>query len=124
VKTKQPVYLNLFQFKFPVTAIASILHRISGVILFLALPLLLYALDHSLRSEQTFAQMQQHLTHPIAKLILWGVLSALFYHLIAGFRHLLMDMHLFDGKESGRVMAWAVIAISVIFAIFLGVCIW
>ena len=124
MKTKRPVYLNLFQFKFPVTAIASILHRVSGVILFLALPFLLWALQLSLHSEKDFAQLQDVMLSPIVKFVVWGVLSALFYHLIAGLRHLLMDMHLFDGKQSGRFMAWGVILISVAFAVFLGVCIW
>ncbi len=124
MKTKQPVYLNLFQFKFPVTAIASILHRMSGVILFLALPFLLWGLQLSLQSAKDFERLQTLMTGPVIKLIVWAVLVALFYHLIAGIRHLLMDMHVADGKQSGRYMAWLVILISVVFAVFLGVCIW
>lgn len=124
MKTKQPVYLNLFQFKFPATAIASILHRVSGVILFLALPLLLWALQLSLRSAKDFEHFQSLGGHFVCKLIVWGILAALFYHLIAGIRHMLMDMHLFDGKQTGRVMSYLVMVVSAAFAIFLGVCIW
>ncbi len=124
VKTKRPVYLNLFQFKFPITAIASILHRVSGVILFLVLPLFLWALQQSLNSAETFAQLHTWITKPWLKFIAWGILVALFYHLIAGVRHLLMDMHIGDSKSWGRHLSWLVIIISIGFAAFLGVCLW
>jgi succinate dehydrogenase / fumarate reductase cytochrome b subunit len=121
---KQPVYLNLFQFKFPATAIASILHRLSGVILFLALPLMLSALATSLAGEAQFSQVRDCLLHPLMKWFWAALLVALFYHLIAGIRHIIMDMGYGDGKSSGRSGAYTIIIVTGLFAIWLGSCIW
>lgn len=121
---KQVIYLNLFQFKFPATAIASILHRLSGVFLFLALPLVLWALSQSLESEAAFSSLKDCLMHPVFKWVWAAFLVALFYHLIAGIRHIVMDVGFGDGKCSGRAGAYAVMVISVLFAFWLGVCIW
>jgi succinate dehydrogenase / fumarate reductase cytochrome b subunit len=121
---KQVIYLNLFQFAFPATAIASILHRLSGVFLFLALPWVLWALSQSLQSEAQFNELKQCLMHPLFKWVWAAFLVALFYHLIAGIRHIIMDMGVGDGKQSGRIGAYAVMVISGLFALWLGVCIW
>lgn len=121
---KQVIYLNLFQFKFPATAIASILHRVSGVILFLALPLILWALSKSLQGEVQFEELKHCLMHPVFKWIWAGFLVALFYHLIAGIRHIIMDLGFGDGKASGRIGAYAVMVITGLFALWLGSCIW
>ncbi|MFS9598930.1 succinate dehydrogenase, cytochrome b556 subunit, partial [Klebsiella variicola] len=88
VNSKRPVNLDLRTIKLPVTAYTSILHRISGVILFLGIAVLLFALDKSLSSEEGFEQVKACLTSPLAKLVIWGLLSALLYHLVAGVRHL------------------------------------
>ncbi|MCB2551775.1 succinate dehydrogenase, cytochrome b556 subunit, partial [Listeria monocytogenes] len=79
-----PVNLDLRTIKLPVTAYTSILHRISGVILFLGIAVLLFALDKSLSSEEGFEQVKACLTSPLAKLVIWCLLSALLYHLVAG----------------------------------------
>lgn len=120
----KPVYLNLFQFKFPATAIASILHRISGVVLFLCLPLLLWVLTLSLESEESYASLHQIILHPLYKWIWAGFLIALFYHLFAGLRHLIMDLGYGDGKTSGRIGAYAVMGLTALFTLWLGSCIW
>ena len=82
VNSKRPVNLDLRTIKLPVTAYTSILHRISGVILFLGIAVLLFALDKSLSSEEGFEQVKACLTSPLAKLVIWGLLSALLYHLV------------------------------------------
>lgn len=120
----KPVYLNLFQFKFPATAIASILHRVSGVVLFLALPLCVWGLALSLQSEAGFTQVNNFLFGPVVKWLWAAFLVALFYHLIAGIRHIIMDMGYADGKESGKWGAYALMVITAGFALWLGVCIW
>lgn len=121
---KQVIYLNLFQFKFPATAIASILHRLSGVVLFLALPVVLWALSQSLQDEAHFLQLKDCLMHPFFKWVWAAFLVALFYHLIAGIRHIIMDMGFGDGKCSGRAGAYLVMVFTALFALWLGVCIW
>ncbi len=124
VNSKRPVNLDLRTIKLPVTAYTSIAHRISGVILFIAIAGLLWLLSTSLSSETGFEQVKAYLQHPLAKLVLWGVLSALLYHLVAGIRHLIMDAGVGEGLESGRLGAKLVIVVAVVLIVLLGVWIW
>lgn len=124
VNSKRPVNLDLRTIKLPVTAYTSIAHRISGVILFIAIAGLLWLLSTSLSSETGFEQVKAYLQHPLAKLVLWGVLSALLYHLVAGIRHLIMDAGVGEGLESGRLGAKLVVVIAVVLIVLLGVWIW
>lgn len=109
---------------FPVPAIVSILHRISGVILFLLIPILLAVLACSLHSAQGFNQVLSLFAHPLIKFLIWGTLLALFYHLVAGVRHLFMDFHCGDSLKGGRLGARLVLFITVIFAILSGIWLW
>ena len=88
---QRPVNLNLFTIKFPIPAIVSILHRISGVIVFLLIPLLLWMLHASLASVEQFDALRDTLDSPLIRFTLWVGLSALLFHLVAGIRHLFMD---------------------------------
>jgi len=124
VKTQRPVNLDIRTIKLPVTAYTSILHRISGVILFLGVALLLLALQQSLASEAGFLQVKQYLAHPLAKLVSWGLLSALLYHLVAGIRHLLMDVGLGETLEGGKRGSKAVLVISAVLMVLAGVWLW
>ncbi|MBL4611951.1 succinate dehydrogenase, cytochrome b556 subunit [Halopseudomonas sp.] len=124
MNSKRPVNLDLRTIKLPVTAWTSIAHRISGVIMFAAIAFMLWLLDISLDSERGFEQALSILQHPFAKLVTWGVLSALLYHLIAGVRHLVMDAGVGEGLESGKRGSQVVIVISVIVIVLLGVWIW
>jgi succinate dehydrogenase / fumarate reductase cytochrome b subunit len=117
------VNLDLTTLKFPPAAIASILHRLSGVVVFLFIPLLLWLLQLSLDTKG-FSNLQVVFNHPFTKLILWAVLAAIIYHLIAGIRHLLMDMHIGDGKESGKISALIVMWLSLIFIFAIGGWLW
>ncbi len=121
---KRPVNLDLGTLKFPVMAIASILHRISGMVLFLLLPLMLYFLQLSLDSPQSFADLQILFASPLIKILLWVFCSALIYHLLAGIRHLLMDLGLGEHLPAGRNSAALMIGCSVILIIFMGLWIW
>jgi succinate dehydrogenase / fumarate reductase cytochrome b subunit len=120
---KRPVNLDLTTIKFPPAAISSILHRVSGVLVFLFIPLLLWLLHLSL-DRQGFSDIQTVLASPFTKLLLWITLSGLLYHLIAGIRHLLMDMHIADGKESGNQSARIVIILSLILIVLMGGWLW
>jgi len=92
--------------------------------MFIAVAGLLWLLNVSLDSERGFEQAQAVLQNPLAKLVLWGVLSALLYHLIAGVRHLVMDAGVGEGLESGKRGSQVVIVLSVIVIVLLGVWIW
>ncbi|MDH0896201.1 MULTISPECIES: succinate dehydrogenase, cytochrome b556 subunit [unclassified Pseudomonas] len=124
VNSQRPVNLDLRTIKLPITAYTSILHRVSGVILFLGIVIVLFALDKSLASEEGFAEVQACLASPLAKLIIWGLLSALLYHLVAGVRHLIMDLGVGESLEGGKLGSKIVIAVSVVIIVLAGVWIW
>lgn len=105
-------------------AIASILHRISGVVLFVLLPIMLCIFSESMQSEQAFAQVKTWLAQPAYKMVVWAFGAAMIYHLLAGIRHLLMDMGFGEHLESGRRSAVLVIILAIILSIFLGFWIW
>jgi len=121
----RPKNLNLFTIHFPIPAIVSILHRVSGVLLFFMIPLLLWGLYLSLRSEQDFDMVHAFITiSTLMKLIIWGFLAAFIYHFIAGIRHLLMDMHIGEDLKGGRIASFITIVLSVILITLLGIWIW
>lgn len=120
----RPVNLDLTTVKFPIAAIISITHRISGVALLAGVLILMWMLDVSLTSEEGFVSLQDTLQSPLAKIILWGVLAALAYHFMAGLRHLLMDLGLGETLESGRWSAVIAIVLALISIVLAGVWVW
>ncbi|MGV8844507.1 MAG: succinate dehydrogenase, cytochrome b556 subunit [Pseudomonas sp.] len=124
VNSQRPVNLDLRTIKLPITAYTSILHRISGIILFIGLVIMLYAFDMSLSSEESFEQVKAYLATPLAKLVIWGLMSALLFHLVAGVRHLIMDMGIGETLEGGKLGSKIVFATSVVLIVLVGVWIW
>lgn len=124
MKAKRPVYLDITGYKYPNTAIVSILHRISGVILFLSIPFLLWALDKSLASGDQFQALIQQFEVPAIKCLLWIFLAALIFHLVAGIRHLLMDAGLGESLRAGRLSATVVFVVSVLLILLAGFWLW
>jgi len=124
VKSKRPVNLNLLKIRFPAPAIVSILHRASGVIVFLLLPLLLWLLSRSLASQESFDSLHDSLSQPALKFFIWVLFSALFGHLVAGIRHLFMDAGIGESLRGGRFTAYMVFAISAVGVVLLGVWLW
>jgi len=120
VNDKRPVNLDLSTIKFPVTAIASITHRVTGVAIFLALPILLWMLDRSLASPESFADLKELMTSPLVKLVVWAILAVLLYHLVAGIRHLVMDAGVGETLEGGQRGAKLVFIISVVLILLVG----
>ena len=110
MKTKRPVNLDLTTIHFPITAIVSITHRVSGVINVVGVLILFWMLDASLRSPESFAELQQTLQHPFAMFILWGVLAAFAWHFCMGIRHLVMDLGVGESFEGGKLGAKLAIA--------------
>ena len=117
----RPKNLNLFTIRLPINAVVSILHRASGVGLFLALPLILLALQYSVRSPESCAILMNLLDTWFVKLVLIGLAWAFFHHFFAGLRHLLQDIHwmtsLYNARLSSRILLWLVGITTIIFAI-------
>jgi succinate dehydrogenase / fumarate reductase cytochrome b subunit len=110
--------------KLPITAYASILHRISGVFLFIVIGLMIYALDLSLSSQAEFDRLASMLSSPVAKLILWAVLAGLIYHSVAGVKHLVMDMGYGETFEGGVLGSRITFVFSAILIALAGVWVW
>lgn len=123
---ERPVSLSLSPAKFswPVTAMASIAHRISGVLLFLGVAYLLWLLDLALSSAAGFGRAQALLATAPPKLVLLGVLAALAYHLLAGVKHLLLDLHIGDSMAAARLASWVVFALTALVVALLGAWLW
>ena len=107
---------DLLGFKWPVMALASIVHRVTGVALFVGVGFGLYALDMSLSGEQGFANAQAMLASQVGKAIAWACLAALGYHFVAGIKHLIMDTGFGETLAGARFAAWLAILISLALA--------
>lgn len=121
---RRPINLDFTTIRFPVTAWVSILHRLSGFFIFALIPLLLWMLQASLASEAQFMALHDKLRQPIILGILWAFLSAIFYHLVAGLRHLLLDIHIGESKREARYSAFATLLISALGSLLLGYWLW
>jgi succinate dehydrogenase / fumarate reductase cytochrome b subunit len=124
VTKKRPVNLQLTTMQFPATAIVSILHRVSGFVIFLLLPLFLWMLSASLGSVDQFDALKACMTSPVMKFILWIILSAIAYHVVAGLRHLLMDFGVAEEKESGKIGAITAMVLAFVVILVMGIIIW
>jgi succinate dehydrogenase / fumarate reductase cytochrome b subunit len=117
-KRARPQYRNVSivnlvsAYRLPLPGIVSILHRISGALLFLLLPFVLYLLQLSLLSETTFAVFKGVASHWFVKLILLALIWGYMQHFCAGVRHLFMDVHWALDKQASRRTAVAVIVVS------------
>lgn len=121
---KRPKYLNLFEIKLPLAGFASILHRISGFGLFLMLPLLIWLLELSLGSTESYGTLQAIVSNPLAKLLLIGLLWAFLHHFFMGIRILLIDIHVGVAKAQAGASAKAVLAVSLALTAVLGALLW
>lgn len=106
------------KYRMPLAARVSILHRVSGALLFLFLPFLLYLFDQSLTSELSFEVFKAFLSNIIVKLIVLALSWAFLFHFCAGIRHLMMDMnHDAVSKERGKKTSVVVFAVSTLLTI-------
>jgi len=118
----RPVHLNLFVLRLPVTGVVSILHRLSGVLLVLALPFFLFLLQESLRDPEGLVRAQQWLRQPAIRLLLPLFVWAIALHFFAGVRHVLLDLDIGIGRTGARRGAWLVLGASVVTAVAAGWC--
>jgi succinate dehydrogenase / fumarate reductase cytochrome b subunit len=124
VKDKRPVNLDIGSMRLPITAWASITHRASGVFIFAGMALLLWALDASLASPESFASLQETLQNPLLKLVMWAVMAGLIYHALAGVRHLIMDMGIGETMAGGILGVRIVVGLSIVLILLAGIWIW
>lgn len=120
----RPKHLALHKIKLPLPGIVSILHRVTGALLFVALPLLLFILDQSLRSIETYTNLTEVLSHPILKLALLGLMWAFLHHFCAGLRYLAIDLHWISHIAAARTSSKWVMLVSLSLTIVLGVKLW
>jgi len=118
-RDNRPKFLNLLHIRFPVGAVTSIAHRLSGIVLFLALPLGAYVLDLSLRNPAGFEQAGKLLTQPVVRLVLVLLAWSVSHHLLAGIRFLLLDLGIGLARTAARRMAWLVNLLAPVFALAL-----
>lgn len=122
---KRPVNLDLSSIQFPLPALVSISHRVSGILLFIGLIFLMWAFQVSLSSPAGFDAVREAMAHGFfARLVLWGLLSALGFHFVAGVRHLIMDMGHGETLEGGQRGAQLTIIISALLVVMAGVWVW
>ncbi len=120
----RPKHLALHLIKLPLPGFVSILHRISGLLLFIALPLLLLMLQYSLRSIETYTQLLAVLAHPLVKLMLLGLLWASLHHFCAGLRYLAIDLDYGVKLAQARASSKMVLAVSLVLTALLGAKLW
>lgn len=116
-KPKRPQFRNihitqLAGYRLPLAGVVSFLHRISGLLMFLMLPFILYLLDNSLQSEISFEYFRGFTTGWFVKLIILALSWAYLHHFCAGIRHLIMDNHIGLDKVSARKSAASVLIVS------------
>lgn len=109
---KRPVHLDLFKIRLPVPGAMSIVHRLTGLLLFLATPVLIYSLDQSLISAAGFQRTFDFLHAPLGMGLLFILMWSLTHHLLAGIRYLLIDVDLGVEKPVARASAFVVLLAS------------
>jgi succinate dehydrogenase / fumarate reductase cytochrome b subunit len=120
----RPKYLNLVQIRLPVPGLVSIMHRVSGAALFLFIPFLLTLFEMSLDSPQSYARFKGVFSHWAVKVIVIGLVWAYLHHLLAGVRHLALDLHYGSDLGPARASSWVVLAGGIILTAAVGVLIW
>jgi len=124
LKKKRPVYIDLVRIRLPLPGFVSILHRISGILLFLLAFWLLALLDRSLASPEGYGEVRETLAQPFAKLVLFVAGWAFLHHFCAGIRYLLIDMHIGVDLPTARASSWAVLAVSLVLTLLVGAWLW
>ncbi|WP_348945412.1 succinate dehydrogenase, cytochrome b556 subunit [Chitinibacter sp. FCG-7] len=120
----RPKHLALWQIRLPLPGIVSILHRISGALMFAAIPFMLYALEGTLSSAERFAAFKECIAHPVTKLFLLAVLWAYLHHACAGTRFLFLDIHKGTDLKTARATAYVVLAVSLSLTAIIGALTW
>ena len=124
MRKERPKNLDLSTVKFPITATASILHRVSGIIVFIALAIFLTLLNCSLSSAQDFHSVQGYLDLFIVEFIFWGSLTGLAYHAVFGVRHMIQDLGYWEEMDSASLSAKVGFGLTAVLSILAGILVW
>lgn len=123
----RPQYRNLsipdilFNYRLPPAAKTSILHRISGALLFLALPLVIVPLfGLSITSPTTFNSIAEWMSNPLCKLVLLVLIWGYAHHFCAGIRYLTLDLHMGNSREASQRSGAIVIGVSLALTLVFG----
>ena len=117
-------YLNLFAIRLPLPGVLSILHRVSGVLLIIALPAALAALQCSVSDAAGYERTVALLSHPLGKLVTWGIVWAFLHHLCAGLRFILLDFHIGTDLAAARRSTVVAFVVSIALTLLFGVWLW
>jgi succinate dehydrogenase / fumarate reductase cytochrome b subunit len=125
MNNKRPVNLDLTTVSFPITAIASILHRVCAVISWVGLGFLLLLLCHALASKEQFNEViALYDTNFLMQFVSWGFLAAFGYYCMGTVKHIIQDFGFFEDFAGGQMISWTAIAAGVVLALLAGVLIW
>ena len=125
IKKKRPKNLDLTTIRLPLPGILSIIHRVSGAGIFLLLPVLLWLLQSSLASAESYALARALVANPLVKLVLFGLIWLYLHHFCAGIRYLLLDLHKGIDLESARRSSKIVFAVSIALTLYVvGALLW
>ncbi len=113
----RPVFLNLVQIRLPIAGLMSILHRLSGVLLFMFIPFILYLLQLVLSGEAGYQQAVDLLSNPLVMLVCFVLFWSLSHHFLAGIRYLLLDIHVGVDTPVYRYTAWLVSLLAPLMAL-------
>lgn len=116
--------MSIKSYNFPVTAISSILHRISGIVLLIAMPLVVVGMNYSLAGPNGYESTINLLTASWCSIFFWMFLSAITYHVYAGVRHMIMDMGFGESLKAAKATSMFVIILGVISAVLWGWFLW
>lgn len=122
MKDNRPVFLNLLQIRVPITAYVSFAHRVSGIVLVVFLAALMYAFQMSLESEASFNLLIETFNASwLLRIFTWLGVTALFYHTLAGVKHLIMDLGIGETLEGGKKYASGVIVLTILSSILIAI---
>jgi succinate dehydrogenase / fumarate reductase, cytochrome b subunit len=110
--------VDLVRYRLPASGALSILHRISGALMFVLLPLALWLFELSLRSEASYQRLRAAASGWFVKVVLVALAWALLHHLLAGIRYLLLDLDLGMDRAQSRRSAWIVFGVSLPLALW------
>ena len=124
MRKERPKNLDLTTVKMPVTATASILHRVSGIIVFIALAIFLTLLNSSLSSAEDFQRVQGYFDLFIVEFVFWGSLTGLAYHAVFGIRHMIQDLGHWEEMDSSSLSAKVGFVITAALSVLAGILVW
>ena len=119
MKDERPINLDISTIKLPITAWASISHRVSGILSIPIFALFLWTLQLSLESKDSFQTLRENFSAPLAKVFILFILTVFVYHVLAGIKHLIMDLGYGETFEGGVIGAKVIFASTGLFFILI-----